>query len=49
MANQAKTGEQPGKGTYACTNCGQNVTLDDATDRMPPCPNCSNTEFKKCK
>jgi len=39
------TGQKPGKGTYACRNCGQIVTLDDFTDTMPPCPKCNNTEF----
>jgi len=39
------TGEVPGKGTYACTKCGQVVILDDDSDTMPPCPRCHNTEF----
>lgn len=39
------TGEKPGKGTYTCRNCGQQVALDDATDTMPPCPRCSGTKF----
>ncbi|WP_295725913.1 hypothetical protein [uncultured Methanobrevibacter sp.] len=42
-----KTGEKPGKGTYLCTKCDQKVTLDDATDTLPPCPKCKNTEFIK--
>jgi DNA-directed RNA polymerase subunit RPC12/RpoP len=41
------TGEKPGIGTYQCTNCGQTVRLDDSTDTLPPCPNCSKTDFKK--
>ncbi|MDP2181430.1 MAG: hypothetical protein Q8K99_02535 [Actinomycetota bacterium] len=41
------TGEKPGKGTYKCTNCGQLVHLDDTTDTLPPCPNCSKTVFVK--
>jgi rubrerythrin len=40
------TGEKPGKGTYTCRKCGQTVRLDDASDRLPPCPNCDNTEFR---
>jgi DNA-directed RNA polymerase subunit RPC12/RpoP len=40
------TGEKPGKGTYACKNCGQKVVLNDATDTLPPCPNCRKTEFR---
>lgn len=39
------TGEKPGSGIYHCTNCGQEVRLDDDYDRMPPCPNCGNTKF----
>ncbi|MGX7232205.1 zinc ribbon-containing protein [Enterococcus italicus] len=42
-----KTGEKPGKGEYYCTSCGQNVTLDQTSDKLPPCPKCSNTSFKK--
>ena len=42
-----KTGEKPGKGEYYCTKCGQNVTLDDNTDTLPPCPKCSNTTYRK--
>lgn len=40
------TGEKPGKGTYTCTNCGESVTLDDTSDRLPPCPRCNNTDYK---
>lgn len=39
------TGEKPGKGTYTCNNCNQQVTLDDEEDTLPPCPKCSGTEF----
>lgn len=41
------TGEKPGVGTYKCTNCGQTVRLDDATDTLPPCPRCDGTEYTK--
>ena len=41
------TGEKPGKGTYVCTKSGQQVVLDDDTDTLPPCPNCSNTTYTK--
>jgi DNA-directed RNA polymerase subunit RPC12/RpoP len=40
-----RTGEKPGKGTYTCRYCGQQVVLDDNTDTMPPCPKCERTEF----
>lgn len=41
------TGEKPGKGTYKCLKCGKEITLDDATDKLPPCPVCKGTEWKK--
>lgn len=28
-------GEKPRKGTYCCTNCGQQVRVDDDDDRLP--------------
>ncbi|MCK4524583.1 hypothetical protein KAU15_06620 [candidate division WOR-3 bacterium] len=40
---QQSTGEKPGKGTYKCTRCGQEVILDDTTDTLPPCLKCNNT------
>lgn len=39
------TGQKPGRGSYHCRYCGQEVTLDDATDTMPPCPKCNRTDF----
>jgi hypothetical protein len=42
-------GEKPGKGTYA-DQFGHTVTLDDATDTLPPCPQCGagqNTTWSK--
>ncbi|VTS79403.1 Protein of uncharacterised function (DUF1451) [Enterococcus gallinarum] len=41
------TGEKPGKGTYTCKSCGQNVTLDDHTDTLPPCPRCDGSTYTK--
>ena len=41
------TGEKPGKGTYRCRKCGQEVTLDDDNDTLPPCPRCDGTEWDK--
>ena len=41
----SSTGEKPGRGTYTCTNCGQTVRLDQDSDRLPPCPNCEETEY----
>jgi DNA-directed RNA polymerase subunit RPC12/RpoP len=39
------TGEKPGKGTYTCDNCTTQVTLDDDSDTLPPCPKCSKTKY----
>ena len=42
-------GEKPGKGSYCCTNCGWQVTLDDEDDRLPPCGSCGkgqNTTYR---
>ncbi len=34
-------GETPGAGTYRCTNCEDwQITLDEDTDRLPPCGRC---------
>lgn len=41
------TGEKPGKGTYVCKKCGEDVVLDDHTDTLPPCPTCQHTEYRK--
>ncbi|WP_366533574.1 hypothetical protein ACOJIU_17905 (plasmid) [Carnobacterium maltaromaticum] len=27
--------------------CGQVVKLDDNTDKLPPCPKCNNTSYRK--
>lgn len=44
--NMPKTGEKPGAGQYTCKECGKTLTLDDETDKLPPCSNCGGTEFK---
>jgi DNA-directed RNA polymerase subunit RPC12/RpoP len=41
------TGEKPGRGTYRCANCGQLVHLDQDSDTLPPCPNCSKTDWRR--
>lgn len=43
-SKRVHTGEKPGKGHYACTNCGTEIDLSDS-DKMPPCPKCTNTTF----
>ena len=42
-----KCGEKPGKGRYVCTNCGEDLNLNDDTDTLPPCTNCEECEFRK--
>lgn len=39
------TGEKPGTGRYVCTKCGEDLTLDDNTDTLPPCAKCHGTKF----
>ena len=41
------TGEKPGKGRYQCTNCYEVITLDDNSDRLPPCPKCDGSKWNK--
>lgn len=41
------TGEKPGKGRYVCTNCGEDLYLDDDTDTLPPCAKCHGTDFDR--
>ncbi|EJM7852131.1 zinc ribbon-containing protein [Vibrio parahaemolyticus] len=43
----ATTGEKPGKGSYTCKKCGQQIDLDDHDDTLPPCPKCAHTEYYK--
>ena len=43
-----RTGEKPGRGKYACTNCETCVVLDE-DDKLPPCPKCTNSEFTRKK
>lgn len=40
-------GEKPGIGTYACSSCGKTLVLDNATDVLPPCSECSKCVFDK--
>ena len=41
-------GEKPGKGTYDCVTCKNwRVTLNDDTDRLPPCGHCGDGQDVK--
>jgi ribosomal protein S27AE len=51
VVDMYSVGEQPGKGSYCCTNCRWSVVLDDDSDRLPPCGNCGrgqNTTYINC-
>ena len=40
------TGEITGPGTLTCTNCDEQIEMED-TGRVPPCWKCHRTEFRK--
>ena len=41
-----KTGEITSAGTLTCTQCGTTLQLKRSS-RIPPCPKCSSTTFRK--
>ncbi|HKI99330.1 MAG TPA: hypothetical protein VKB51_12730 [bacterium] len=41
-----KTGEIAGAGSLQCTKCEQVLSFDKAT-RIPPCPKCHGTQFRR--
>jgi hypothetical protein len=41
-----KTGEVAGPGTLTCTQCAQQMHFS-AASRIPPCPKCRNTTFRR--
>ena len=41
-----KTGEIAGPGTLTCLNCGQQMSIESAS-RIPPCPKCRTTGFRR--
>ncbi|MFH2036945.1 MAG: hypothetical protein ABIJ45_11120 [Candidatus Zixiibacteriota bacterium] len=43
----AKTGSKPGLGIYLCLRCGKLLRLDQKNDRLPPCPKCYYTVYRK--
>lgn len=46
MALQYHTGEITGIGTLVCDSCGTEMHFKK-TGRIPPCPKCHHTEFKR--
>ncbi len=43
---QFKTGEITSAGTLTCKNCGEDIHMKK-TDRIPPCPKCHHSMFRK--
>jgi len=41
-----RTGEITGPGTLTCLSCGEQLKFSQAA-RVPPCPKCHNTQFRK--
>ena len=41
MANPAPAGSDVSAGTYVCTSCGYELTVQ-STKHLPPCPSCTN-------
>lgn len=46
MANEWHTGEVTSIGTLVCNECGKELHFHKA-GRIPPCPSCHHTEFKR--
>jgi ribosomal protein S27AE len=42
-----KCGQKPGTGRYVCVNCGEDLFLDEVTDKLPPCAKCKKCEFER--
>jgi DNA-directed RNA polymerase subunit RPC12/RpoP len=45
VAEPVPTGSDVSAGTYRCTNCGQELTLQSEKS-LPPCPKCNGTSFE---
>jgi Zn finger protein HypA/HybF involved in hydrogenase expression len=43
MANPAPVGSDVSAGTYKCTNCGYELTVQ-SVESMPPCPKCEGPQ-----
>jgi predicted RNA-binding Zn-ribbon protein involved in translation (DUF1610 family) len=41
-----EAGAAPGAGTFSCTNCGSQVSLE-AQDEIPECPRCGSESFRR--
>jgi Zn finger protein HypA/HybF involved in hydrogenase expression len=43
MANPAPVGSDVASGTYKCTNCGYELTVQ-SVQSLPPCPKCEGPQ-----
>ena len=44
MAEPVPTGSDVSAGSYRCTSCGSELTMQ-SKESLPPCPNCEGTSF----
>jgi hypothetical protein len=44
MAKPIPAGSDVSAGTYSCTDCGYELSVQ-STQHLPPCPGCSNGEW----
>jgi predicted RNA-binding Zn-ribbon protein involved in translation (DUF1610 family) len=44
MAEPIPAGSDVSAGTYSCTECGYELSVQ-STQHLPPCPECSNGEW----
>ena len=44
MAEPVPAGSDVSAGTYACTNCGNQIEVG-SVQSLPPCPECQNGEW----
>jgi predicted nucleic acid-binding Zn-ribbon protein len=45
MAEPVPAGSDVSSGTYACTNCGEQIDVA-STKHLPPCPECGNGKWR---
>ena len=44
MADPVPAGSDVSAGTYTCTNCGNDLSVQ-STKHLPPCPSCGNGSY----
>ena len=45
MTQQVEAGSDVSAGTYKCTECGNELTVQ-STESLPPCPECQNGSWE---